>query len=345
MKSEKIENTPIDVVVPMVFPQDVQWQQEFNRHRGNHTDVMRNVRFRSWNTEELLVQCVRKNMPWVRYIHILLACESQVQKWMRRMTGADSMDSSAPSVAPSDEGPQVRIVYHREFIPPEHLPCFSSPCIEMFLHLIPDLSEHFIYANDDMFPLSPLEREDFFRPVEGGAETDGFWRRMSRIFTDKPAVYYPCQRMSERPFPANPNIFQRKCMYQQNMVGAPFGRKLTTTWLKNGHSFAPILKSSCEEVWRRHGEEILRYISPLKRTDRSYNHYIYLLYQYFSGRTIDHAPREQYIGRGTPTEDIAEVIRDTKAGIVCLNDNEHIADWERRASIVRKEIMLRLKRE
>jgi hypothetical protein len=33
----------------------------------------------------------------------------------------------------------------------------------MFLHRIPGLSERFIYGNDDMFPLSQLEPEDFFR--------------------------------------------------------------------------------------------------------------------------------------------------------------------------------------
>lgn len=296
----------IDLVIPMVFPDDTQWQREFSRHKGNGSGAVRHVRYRSWNTEELLVRCCLKYMPWLRRIHLLLASPSQVREWMVTM-------------AAQDEGlTEIRTVYHRDFMPEEYTPCFSSPCFEMFLHRIPDLSERFIYSNDDMFPLSPLSPDDFFR--EGR----------------------PCQRFVEKPFPAKPNIFQRKCMYQLNMIAKPFGKHYRGTWMKNGHSMAPILKSSCEEVWRRHGKEIIQYLSPLKRTDRSYNHYIYSLYQYFAGIDVTHAPRQQYAGKGTPTSRIAEIIRDAQAGIVCLNDNEGLDDWEKRAAVVRKEIAAKL---
>lgn len=313
-----MENTfPIDFVVPMVFPDDPAWQRDYERARGDYAGAaVRNVRWRSWGTEELMVRCVLKYMPWVRSIFILLASETQEQEWMRSPSCNNGMT-------------ELRVVRHREFIPEKFLPCFSSPCIEMFLHRIPGLSEQFIYGNDDMFPLSPLSPDDFFRSV----------------LPSSPEGALPCQVMAEKPFPPSPNIFQRKCMYQQNMVGAPFGRKFRRTWLKSGHSFAPILKSSCEEVWRRHGGEIERNISPLRRTDRSYNHYIYLLYQYFSGITVGHAPRKQYVGRGTPTAQIAGIIREPDAGILCLNDNENIDDWERRAAVVRREISAKLAKD
>ena len=308
------DNTlPIDFVVPMVFPLDPAWQREYERARGDSARAaVRNVRWRSWDMEEMMISCVMKYMPWLRTVHILLASKTQRREWMGR---------------PWDG--KLAVHYHRDFIPEKYLPCFSSPCIEMFLHRIPGLSEQFIYANDDMFPLSPLSPDDFFRTV----------------LPSSPDGALPCQLMAEKPFPANPNIFQRKCMNQQNMIGAPFGRRFGKTWLKSGHSFAPILKGSCEEVWRRHGDEIARNISPLRRTDRSYNHYIYLLYQYFSGITVDHAPRKQYVGRGTPTAQIAGIIREPDAGIMCLNDNENIDDWEGRARVAKREIDLKLKSE
>lgn len=293
----------IDLVVPMVFPEDEEWQQEYTRHKGNGSSTVKHVRYRSWGTEELLVRCCMRYMPWVRCIHLLLASPSQEQEWMRQMM--------------TGEG-KLEIHYHRDFMPEEYLPCFSSPCIEMFLHRIPGLAEQFVYANDDMFPLSPLDPEDFFR--------DG----------------RPCQRFVEKPFPAKPNIFQRKCMYQLNMIAKPFGKHYRGTWMKNGHSMAPILKSSCEKVWERHGKEIISNLSPLKRTDRSYNHYIYSLYQYFAGIDVTHAPRQQYAGKGTPTSRIAKIIRDPQAGIVCLNDNEGLDDWKKRAAVVRKEIAAKL---
>lgn len=296
----------IDLVIPMVFPEDTQWQEEYSRHKGNGPGAVKHVRYRSWGTEELLVRCCMKYMPWLRCIHLLLASPSQVREWMVTMESEHTGQT------------EIRMVFHRDFMPDAYLPCFSSPCFEMFLHKIPDLSEFFIYANDDMFPLSPLLPDDFFR--------DG----------------KPCQRIVEKPFPAKPNIFQRKCMFQLNMIAAPFGKRFKGTWLKNGHSMAPILKSSCEKVWERHGKEIISNLSPLKRTDRSYNHYIYSLYQYFAGIDVTHAPRQQYAGKGTPTSRIAEIIRDPQAGIVCLNDNEGLDDWKKRAAVVRKEIAAKL---
>lgn len=305
----------IDLVIPMVFPQDEEWKRTFARYHGG--EACSNVRWRSWGTEELLVKCCQKYMPWVRKIHLLLASESQLR------FGLDGING--------DDKPIVTFVFHREFIPEEHLPCFSSPCIEMFLHRIPGLAEHFIYANDDMFPLSPLESTDFFRrptpnpPCEGGSR-----------------YLFPCQKIVEKPYPVTPNIFHKACLEGLNMVAAPFGKHYTKTYLKNGHSFAPYLKSTCEEVWRRHGEQILKHLSPLKRRSDSYNQYLYAYYQHLAGLEIPHAPREQYVGKNTPTERLAAIIRDPQAGIVCLNDNESIKDWEKRAEVVRQEIKEKL---
>lgn len=128
----------------MVFHNDTLWQQDFRKanrvyDEGNPYDF---VRFRSWNTEHLLICCVKRFMPWVRNIFVILARESQKQDWM------------------DDEG--VKVVYHRDFIPERFLPTFNSCAIEMFVYRIPGLSEYFLYGNDDMFPVAPLTEKDFF---------------------------------------------------------------------------------------------------------------------------------------------------------------------------------------
>lgn len=298
----------IDIVIPMVFPKDREWQQLYNRYHGGAAAAVSNVRFRSWDTEELLVRCCLKYMPWLRQVHLLLAFDSQVQPWMERIIEAQQ----------ATDGPRVRIVFHRDFMPADRLPCFASPCIEMFLGSIPDLSEEFIYANDDMFPLSPLEPTDFFR--------DG----------------RPCHHFKEKEIPNNPSLFQRKCIWQMNMLAAPFGIHFTTTYLKPLHSFAPILRSSCHEVMRRHGKEIMHHLSPFCRTDRSCNHYIYMLWQHFSGLSIDAMPRERLVCKNYDTDAVADIIRDPDAGIICLNDNAGLQDWEKRARIVRNVIRQKL---
>ena len=292
----------IDLVIPMIFPADPEWQRDYAKATGR-TGAMANVRYRSWGTEELLVRCCYKYMPWVRCIHLLLYGESQVQPWMKQYE-------------------DLHLVFHRDFIPFDYRPCFASPCIEMFLHLIPDLSERFIYINDDMFPLSPLQPYDFFTR-EGK----------------------PCMHIWEEPAPRCPNIFERKCIFQQNMIGGMYGYHSIDRWLRTGHGFAPILKSSCQEVWRRHREEITRNLSPLRRTDHSYNHYIYMLMPYFSNFYTDHAPRTRLIEWGTPTHDLPAIIADDDCGILCINDNDAVIDWQQRAEIIRMAIEEKLDNE
>ena len=78
--------------------------------------------------------------------------------WVRRIFIAT--DSQAPAWLDADH-PRVRIVRSEEFFAdPAVLPTFNSHAIESQLHHIPDLAEHFLYSNDDMFfgrPVTPFD--------------------------------------------------------------------------------------------------------------------------------------------------------------------------------------------
>ena len=84
--------------------------------------------------------------PWVRTIHLVTA--GQRPEWLA-------------------EHPQVRVVDHREILPPDALPTFNSQAIETALHRVPGLAEHFVYLNDDVFLGRAARPELFFNP--GGA--------------------------------------------------------------------------------------------------------------------------------------------------------------------------------
>lgn len=71
------------------------------------------------------------------------------------------------------------------------LPVFSSRSIETMLHRIPDLSEHFVYLNDDMFIGRELGQEFFFKsslPVLRGTykSTSAIVRRLKTAFSRGP---------------------------------------------------------------------------------------------------------------------------------------------------------------
>ena len=51
---------------------------------------------------------------------------------------------------------------HQDFIPEHYLPTFSSRPIELNLHRIPSLSNHFVYFNDDMYLSKDVQKRDFF---------------------------------------------------------------------------------------------------------------------------------------------------------------------------------------
>ena len=88
------------------------------------------------------------NAPWIRNIYIVT--NGQVPSWL---------DTS---------NPRIRVVTHREiFHDQSALPTFSSPAIEFNIHHIPELSEYFIYFNDDVFLGSPVYPYDFLTLQEG----------------------------------------------------------------------------------------------------------------------------------------------------------------------------------
>ena len=57
--------------------------------------------------------------------------------------------------------PRIKIVHHDEIIDSQYLPTFNPNCIESFIHRIPNLSEHFLYSNDDFLFGSKTTLEDF----------------------------------------------------------------------------------------------------------------------------------------------------------------------------------------
>lgn len=285
----------IDFVVPMVFPEDVFWQNDFKKVGMSYTKG--HTRWRSWGTEQMLIQLVRKYMPWIRYIYILLARRSQLQYWMNNL-GAS-------------------VVYHKEFIPSEYLPTFNSCTIEMFLHKIPGLSEHFIYANDDMFPLSEMKPDDFF--ING----------------------IPCMHMREEDYPATPNTFHRSCMAGQRFAAKMAGVKYNGKWLRNGHNFAPLLKSSCESLLEIGLSEIKASISAY-RQPKNFSQYIYSWYAYYKGNYIDKQAEMSYINPCLYSPKELEKAVKGINGIACINDSWSVDDYTKSAEALRKALQSKL---
>ena len=153
----------MDLVLAYVDGNDPQWQADYAAFVGGKP---LQKRFRDWGTLPYLLRGIQRNLPFIERVFLVVARESQVPAWLDPET--------------------VRVVLHRDFIPEEYLPLFNASSLELFLPRIPDLGERFLYFNDDIFPLLPLQEDDFFvdgKPAKGYARqllACGDFQRLAR---------------------------------------------------------------------------------------------------------------------------------------------------------------------
>lgn len=141
----------IDLVIPFVDGNDPVWIKEFCKYKKffNPTWSDGNIKTR-YDGDDILMyvfRSVAKYAPWINKIHLLLSGPSQIPKWLNTEN--------------------VHVVYHNEFMPEFVLPCFNSSTFENFIWNVPDLSEHFIYGNDDFIFNGVVAPKDFFAVVKG----------------------------------------------------------------------------------------------------------------------------------------------------------------------------------
>lgn len=137
----------MDAVITYVNGLDPLWQEDYARVVGGD---MLQKRFRDWGTLPYLVRGIRRYMPYVHKVYLVVSGMSQVPEWVK--------DSD------------INVVLHKDIIPAEYLPTFNCNTIELFLHRIPGLDEQFLNFNDDMFPVRDTAAEEFFidgKPVTG----------------------------------------------------------------------------------------------------------------------------------------------------------------------------------
>lgn len=135
----------IDLVYLWVDGNDPVWAAKRDRYIGRPVDGLGiNCEGRYVDNNELMfsLRSIEKYASWIHRIFIVT--DNQTPSWLRT------------------DNPKIRIVDHREIMPAEILPTFNSIIIEHYMHNIPELSEHFIYANDDMFLANHVTPSTFF---------------------------------------------------------------------------------------------------------------------------------------------------------------------------------------
>ncbi|QGL32744.1 glycosyl transferase [Escherichia coli] len=143
MYNMNIKNSEIDIVVLWVDSEDAKWRTEFELYSSKLIDGDKdNIRFRDYNLIKYWFRGIEKFCPWARKVHFVTS--GHYPNWLNL------------------NNKRLNFVKHSDYIPSEFLPTFNSHVIELNLHRIKELSENFVYFNDDFFVIDHISDEHFF---------------------------------------------------------------------------------------------------------------------------------------------------------------------------------------
>ena len=159
--SENYSNDyPIDIVYLWCNSSDSVWREKKNNELKKYgksldNDSVGDCRFIDNDELKYSLRSLEKFAPWIN--NVFIVTDNQIPEWL------------------DTTNPKIHIINHSQILPAEALPTFNSMAIETVLHKIPNLSEHFLYANDDMFFGNFVEKSFFFNKL--GAPIIRFLKR------------------------------------------------------------------------------------------------------------------------------------------------------------------------
>lgn len=315
----------IDFVVLWVDGNDPAWQAEKSRYEGKTDDNNGIHRYRDWGLMKYWFRSIEAYAPWVRKVHFVT--------WGHLPPFLDV------------NNPKLHIVRHEDYMPAEALPCFNSCALEMNLHRIDGLAEHFVYFNDDVFLTRPMTPGDFFSEKTGMPcaqfcempccfeKEIKTWnvhlaRGVGLINKWFPKRSVPWKRYFglylNRAYPMADNI---RTLVLRLIYSGYF------TGLRICHTYFSYRKSTFEELWEREPELLMKTTKTRFRSWEEINQYTAYMWQLASGQF---APaRLNYLLSSIQESEIDAICRaiETKEyDSICLNDPSGDVDFENLAS-------------
>ena len=239
MKQEKI-----DIVVLWVDGSDPEFIREKQAVTGKvaftNQDIDGDQRYRDYGTLHFWFRMIEKHAPWVNNVYLIT--NGQKPDWLNL------------------EHPKLKLITHREFMPEAYLPSYNSAAIELNLHRIEGLSEHFIYFNDDMFMIKDTQPSDFYKNghpkllavydalVPWSPFTNTYHNNVELIYRHFP------NKKAMKSSPWKFFNFRYGSLVLKNLLLLPWG----PTGYVNQHLPVPMKKSTLSHLWDIEGETLDR---------------------------------------------------------------------------------------
>ena len=301
----------IDIVVLWVDGSDPEFIRKKQAVTGqvspvNH-DIDGDQRYRDYGTLHFWFRMIEKHAPWVN--HIYLVTNGQKPDWLNL------------------KHPKLRWITHKEFMPKEYLPSFNSSAIELNIHRIEGLSEHFIYFNDDMFMIKDTQPSDFYKNGQPKllAVYDALvpWSSFTKIYRNDVELIYRHFPHKEAMKSSPWKFFNYRYGFfltLKNLLLFPWG----PTGYVNQHLPVPMKKSTLAHLWDIEGEILDR---TSRNQIRDYgvdvNQYICSHWQIESNQFY---PMSKNFGEYIDINQVSQLDRifnNKKRKLLCVNDDEN----------------------
>ena len=239
---------PIDAVIAWVDGNDPahmkKMQPYLSRQAQISDDIAGPTRYRSQGEIFYCVASIQRFAPFIRKIFIVTDEQNP------QLTGF--IEKNFP-----DNPIPIEIVDHKVLFRgyEQYLPVFSSRAVETCIHRIPELSEHYIYFNDDFFLIRPVQKTDWF--IDDKIIAYGNWRNM---LPDRLLWYVKPKRHGHKPVG-----------FKYGMICA--ARNIVYRWkyFHLDHSPHPVKKSVIEKIYSENPKLYLSNISYRFRDGKQFN--------------------------------------------------------------------------
>ena len=302
----------IDFVVTWLDSTDPEWQKQYEYYKSKAKGDKEEARFRKMNVFRYWFRAVERYAPWVNKVYLIT--NGKFPDWINK------------------ENPKLVLVKHEDFMPKECLPTFNSCAIELHMHKIKGLSEHFVYFNDDMFLNGPVTPDYYFKdglPCDCNKETCF----NVPIYTQKERFSIYMSILSDIGI-VNAHFNRWKTIRKspRKWVGFHLGIKgllMSSILIKqrlfvgfsNFHTEQAYLKSSFEEVWEKE-PDFLQSSCTRFREEVIANPYLFRYWQFAKNAFYPKKRRFAtfHLTERSVIKEIGEVLRNTNIFSICLND-------------------------
>lgn len=294
----------IDMVYTWVDNKDPKWLEKKLAYSSECKDNDANNNCRYINNDELKysLRSLEKYANWINKIYIVT--DNQVPEWL------------------NTENERIKIIDHTDIIPKNCLPVFNSNAIEHCISNIPELSEYYLYGNDDMFFANNVSPRFFYHK-------DG----------------YPYCRFSYK-FDKDFDFYNRMCANTDDLIEKKFGKSLKMFFHHNINAFRKSDVKNCIEMFKKEINETIK--SRFRRID-NVEQTIYLSYALavkhghykgifrlpiYTNKTYNffaklYKPDSLYINADDISQLTCSSNINKKIGLFCINDTECVSEESR----------------